>query len=577
MWNPPVMSRLLAVALSALLFAGCAQTKLNASGSEYIEVPPILSIPGPMAAEDPEAKVLFSLLAAEMAAQSGDYEQASTYYLAAARLSADRQVAERATRLSLFARNHPRALAAAERWLELDPHNTEAMQIAAVLMTTTGRDREAADLLQRVVEQLGSAEGYRVVVSLLAQSEDREAALRAVQQMVDANPDEPSAWQAHAELALRFEELHLARTVSRAGVDRFPDAVQLRMTLARALTELEDPDAALAALAAAVEAHPGRRDVRLAYARALVEVDDFERVRPEFDRLLALAPDDADLLLTTALLSLEAGRFELAQEYLESLLASGQRTHDANYYLGRLHEQAGDLEAARRSYQAVDEGVHAEDAQLRLARVTAELEGPAAARPLFERLQQDSDEGIALRAYLAEANALRDIGELDSALRRLAEGLILFPGSEQLLYMRGLVHERAGNIPAAEADFRAILEMDPENVSALNALGYTLADRTERYEEAYDLITRAYEQRPDDAAIVDSYGWVLYRLGRLDEALVKLERAYDLMKDGEIASNLAVVLWELGRREESRAIIDEALERDPDHERLLRVSRELQE
>jgi tetratricopeptide (TPR) repeat protein len=117
--------------------------------------------------------------------------------------------------------------------------------------------------------------------------------------------------------------------------------------------------------------------------------------------------------------------------------------------------------------------------------------------------------------------------------------------------------------------------MDPENVSALNALGYTLADRTDRYEEAYDLIQRAFEQRPDDAAIVDSYGWVLYRLGRLDEAVVQLERAYGLMPDGEIASNLAVVLWELGRREESRAIIDEALQLDPDHERLLRVKREL--
>jgi tetratricopeptide (TPR) repeat protein len=571
------MSRLFVVALSALLLTGCTQTKLNASGSEYSEVVPILSMPGPLAADDPEAKVLFNLLAAEMAAQSGDYEQASTYYLAAARLSTDSQVAERATRLALFARNHSRALAAAERWLELVPDSIEAMQIAAMLMTTMGRDEKAADLLQGVVGQLGSADGFRVVVSLLVQSEDRKAALSTVQRLVDANPDEAEAWQAHAELALRFEELYLARTVARAGVDRFPDAVQLRMTLARALTELEDPDAALAALAAAVEAHPDRRDVRLAYARALLEVEDFDRVRPEFDRLLALAPDDAELLLTAALLSLEAERFDLAQEYLERLLASGQRTHDANYYLGRLHEQAGDLAAARRSYQVVDEGVHAEDASLRLARLTAELEGAAAARPLFQRLQQDPDEGIALRAYLAEADALRDMGELDMALRRLAEGLIPFPGSEQLLYMRGLVHERAGDIAAAEADFRAILEMDPANAGALNALGYTLADRTDRYDEAYDLITRAYEQRPDDAAIIDSYGWVLYRLGRLDEALVKLERAYDLMKDGEIASNLAVVLWELGRREESRAILDQALERDPQHERLLRVSRELQE
>ncbi|MFO8004318.1 tetratricopeptide repeat protein [Thioalkalivibrio sp.] len=570
------MPRVLAVALPALILAGCAQTHLNASGSDSIEAPSILSMPGPTAAEDREAVALFSLLAAEMAAQSGDYAQASRYYLEAARLSDDVSVAERATRLALFARNHVRALAAAERWLTLAPESLEAMQLTAVLMLGRGQEQDAAALLRRVVGQLGSEEGYRVVLSLLVQSEDRDAALRTLEMLVDADPDEPAAWQAHAELALRYEEFHQARAVAQAGLDRFPEAVQLRMILARALTELEDPDAAMATLAAAVEAHPERRDVRLAYARALVDTEDFERIRPEFDRLLALAPDDADLLLTVALLSLEAGRFGLAGDYLERLLASGRRTHDAHYYLGRLHEQAGDLQAARRAYQALEEGEHSEDAALRLARLAADLDGLDASRELFARLQEDTDEGIALRAYIEEANLLRERGRFDQALARLARGLIQFPSSEQLLYLRGLVHERAGDVPAAEADFRTILEMDPDNVSALNALGYTLADRTDRYQEAYELILRAYEKRPDDAAIVDSYGWVLYRLGRVDEAVVQLERAYELMPDAEIASNLAVVLWELGRREESRAIIDEALQLDPDHERLLRVKRELE-
>jgi tetratricopeptide (TPR) repeat protein len=569
------MPRVLTVALPALLLAGCAQAYLNASAEDYIEVPAILSIPAPTAAGDPEATLLFSLLAAELAAQSGDYAVASEYYLDAARLSDDVQVAERATRLALFARNHPRALDAAERWLALAPDNLEAMQLAAVLRVGDGRERDAAGLLQRIVDRLGAEEGYRVVMSLLVQADDRDAALRALEMLVDASPDEPAAWQAHAELALRFEDFQRARRVAQSGVDRFPEAVPLRMVLARALTELEDPEAAIAALAAAVEAHPERRDVRLAYARLLVSVEDFERVRPEFDRLLAAAPNDAELLLTTALLSLEAGRFGLAQDYLERLLASGQRNHDAHYYLGRLHERAGDLAAARRSYEAMGDGDHSDDAMLRLAALAADLDGLAAAQAQFARLQQDPDEAVALRAYIAEANLLRERREFELALQRLARGLIQFPGSDQLLYLRGLVHERAGDIPAAEADFRAILEMDPENATALNALGYTLADRTDRYEEAYELIVRAYEQRPDDAAVVDSYGWILYRLGRLDEALEQLERAYRLLPDGEIASNLAVVLWEMGRREESRAIIDEALQRDPDHERLLRVKREL--
>jgi tetratricopeptide (TPR) repeat protein len=340
-------------------------------------------------------------------------------------------VAERATRLALFARNHPRALVAAERWLELDPgqRRGHADRGGAVDDRGAGSARRRI-CCRRVVGQLGRAPA--AIGSWCRCWPSRRIGRR---RCVPSSGwwtrarTRPSAWQAHAELALRFEELHLARTVARAGVDRFPDAVQLRMTLARALTELEDPDAALAALAAAVEAHPGRRDVRLAYARALVEVEDFGRARPEFDRLLALAPGDAELLLTTALLSLEAGRFDLAQEYLERLLASGQRAQDANYYLGRLHEQAGDLAAARRSYQAVDEG----DARRGRAAQGGAGDGgagwvPQAARPLFERLQQDSDEGIALRAYLAEANALRDMGEFGSGAAAPGRGPDPVPG-----------------------------------------------------------------------------------------------------------------------------------------------------
>lgn len=569
------MPRVLAAALPAVLLLGCAQSHLNASGAEYIDVPPILSIADAGAVKDTEADLLFSLLAGEFAAQAGDYDQASRYYLDAASRSADVDIAERATRLALFARDRPRSLRAAERWLALAPGNMEAMQVAAVLRVNEGKDREAFELLQRIVDQTDDEESFRVTASLLVQAEDRDTALLAMERLVAANAEQPAAWQALAELALRFEEFHRARTTAQAGIDRFPDAVQLRLILARSLTELEDPDAAIAALAAAVDAHPDRRDVRLAYARALVDAEDFERVRPEFDRLIALAPEDGDLLLTTALLSLEAGRFNLAEEYLQRLLTGGLRVDDANYYLGRLNQQAGDLDGARRFYQAVEGGEHSDDARLRVARLTAELDGLSAGRELYDRLQQDPDEGVALRAYLGEANLLRERKQLDQALERLANGLIQFPRSEQLLYLRGLVHERAGDVSAAEDDFRTILETDPDNASALNALGYTLADRTDRYEEAYDLITRAYEQNPDDAAIVDSYGWVLYRLGRLDEAVIHLERAYSLVQDGEIASNLAVVLWELGRQEESRAVIEEALQQDPEHERLLRVKREL--
>ena len=291
--------------------------------------------------------------------------------------------------------------------------------------------------------------------------------------------------------------------------------------------------------------------------------------------MLVWVPEDPQLLLTIGLLSLESEHLQLAEGYLRRLLATGERDSDAHYYLGRMHEMADDPAAALASYSLVSAGDWHEDARLRAARLTVDVHGLQAGLLRFGELQRDAEEELALRAYLAEAALLRERGDTERALVQLARALIQFPGQPDLLYMRGLVHERADDIAAAEADFRAILELEPENVSALNALGYTLADRTERYEEAYDLIVRAYAQRPDDAAIIDSYGWVLYRLGRLDEALTQLRLAYKLFPDGEIASNLAVVLWELGHYDESRAVLTEALSREPEHERLLRVQSRL--
>jgi tetratricopeptide (TPR) repeat protein len=145
------------------------------------------------------------------------------------------------------------------------------------------------------------------------------------------------------------------------------------------------------------------------------------------------------------------------------------------------------------------------------------------------------------------------------------------PDEPSLLYSRALMWERRDDIARAEADLRTILVTDPENVAALNALGYTLADRTTRYEEALELIDRARIAEPDNAAIIDSYGWVLYRLGRHEEALVELRRAYTMQKDAEIAAHVAEVLWVLGRRDEARRYFDEARKLDPDNRSLQRA------
>ena len=212
-------------------------------------------------------------------------------------------------------------------------------------------------------------------------------------------------------------------------------------------------------------------------------------------------------------------------------------------------------------------------ARLRTANVLHELHRNAEAYDALRKLQSDAtaEDDTRRDAYLLEAELRQKDGENAAELDVYARGLAAFPDDPALLYARALMWERRDDIPRAEADFRRILVSDPEDVNALNALGYTLADRTTRYAEALELIDRARAAEPDSAAIIDSYGWVLYRLGRNDEALVELRRAFSLQKDPEIASHLGEVLWVTGRKEEARRYFEEARKLDPENRSLQRA------
>lgn len=568
------MTRILLALAVVLFLAGCAHSPSAGLGAPEEDPPAVMPL---VTGDDPEGALMFGVLAGEIAVRAGAYEDAARHYADAALLSDDPAIAERATRIALFARQYEYALQASERWRELAPESMEALQVSTVLLMEQGQPEAAADQLDTVIDTMLAEGGdpYPLVGSLLARAQDRDAAMEAVRLLTERRADDVGVHRVYVEAALRFRPGEGALQAARHAAERFPGSVPLQLLHARALGAAGHSDAALHVLQALVEAHPGSREARLGYARALAEHDDSVFARREMDRLVQRAPDDVQLLMALSLLNLEAGHLGPARDYLERLDALGQRRDEVAYFFGRLHELEQEPARARDAYARVGAGEYADDARLRAARLTLQLEGHGAARGPFDGMQQGGDRELARQAYLVEANTLREQHEYAAARDRLNRALIQFPGDSRLLYLRGLVHEREDNIAAAEADFRAILEAEPDNVSALNALGYTLADRTDRHAEALELIERAYEQEPDDAAIVDSYGWVLYRLGRLEEAETHLRRAYGMVQDGEIASNLAVVLWERGEREEARAILEAALEREPDHARLRRVHDDL--
>ncbi|PYG03167.1 tetratricopeptide repeat protein [Thioalkalivibrio sp. ALE21] len=573
------MTRTLLAAAVALLVSGCAHHSLGAGEPLETDAPEIVTLPESGLQEDPEAALMFSVLAGEIAVRSGQTADAAAFYGAAAALSHDPEIAERATRIALFARDREQALRSGERWLALSPEHMEAVQIVALLRIDAGQVEAAAQQLDELMQRRAGegASPYSSLVSLMVQADNRDHALETLDHLATRRAGDRDTWRVYAELALRFDATGAALQATERGLEQHPDAISLYLLRVQALERDERGDEALALMREAVAAHPDSRDARIGYAHALTDHADDDRGPEEIARLAELAPDDHEARLTLALLSLESGWHEAAREQLEALEARGVRENEVAYYLGRLHELEGDADRARTFFERVGEGEFRADARLRLAALTLRENGAGAARAAFDELQTHDDADVAREAWVVEVNTLREEEAYERALERADAALDAFPEESDLLYLRGLIHERLDRVDAALQDFRTILDNDPDSATAMNALGYTLADRTDRYEEAYELITQALEQRPDDAAVVDSYGWVLYKLGRLDEAEEQLRRAWSMMEDGEIASNLAVVLWEQGERDEARELLDKALEREPGHERLQRVRRELLE
>ena len=303
-----------------------------------------------------------------------------------------------------------------------------------------------------------------------------------------------------------------------------------------------------------------------------MDIKEYEKARAEFEKLLQAAPDDAELLYTLGLLSLESQRLDDAEKYMMMLIRLDERDGEAQYYLGRIYENRKQYDQAIEWYRQVLVGDYLFDARLRIADMMG-LSGQtdAAIEHLDAMLKGSQSNGSLVRIYVAKGELLRLAHRYEESLAVFNTALEIVPGNSDLLYARALVAERLGRIDQLEADLRFILKAEPDNAHALNALGFTLADQTDRYEEAYGYLKRAIEIMPDDPAIIDSLGWVQYRLGNYEESIRLLRKALSRFDDPEIAAHLGEVLWVSGNQQEARGIWQKALEKSPDDPVLLKV------
>ncbi|AUH52588.1 hypothetical protein CXB49_18185 [Chromobacterium sp. ATCC 53434] len=568
--------------LLALLLSACAGVK-----------PPAAAQPVPAAqdaADDGDAssdaklpkqeltpEIFYGVLAGEIAARRGAVGSAGLTYLDLARQTRDPRMAQRAAEFCLLSGQLKEATEALSLWIALDPDSLPAREQLFIALMRSGKLTESKplieDLLQRepkrapaIFVQLArlstrqdgrSAEAYRLVSELAGRYPDLPEARFAVlaaaadnndQAVVDRELDTLAKIAPKWDLPVAWQVDRLRRKDVNAA------AVFLQRELARR------PDAGI--------------DLQIAYPRLLVGAKRFPEARAAFEALLKAQPDHPDLLYATGLLAYQMRDLQTADDRLQRALAQQYPERDfVRYTLGQIAEDDHDAARAEGWYRQVGPGQQYLPAQSRLAMLEA---GEGHLDEALSRLGQlGGTEQEKVSLALLQSQLARDAKQPHRAYELLTRALRGQPKSGELLYERSLVSDMLGNTGNAERDLRQILKDKPGDVQALNALGYTLANRTGRYQEAYGYIEKALKAEPDNPVILDSMGWVQYKLGRLDSARRNLEKAYGAMPDPEVAAHFGEVLWKQGRRDEAEALWRKELAQHPDHQVLTETMRRL--
>ena len=559
--------RLFTCCMAAVLLAGCAgsaQKTGDKTADEIAEMDqtapqtvtePALLVP---TSED----VMFNVFAAEHLGSEGDLEGAVWYYLEAAMESQDPDIAHRATRVAFAAQSWQQAAMAADRWALLDPDSVPAHENAAAAMLLTGDYASAELQIQQIIDLMGNSdEAWLKVAVILAQSANPERASSVLENVLarQGNVNNANAMYAQSQLAVRERNLEKAYKLAGQAVDLEPERTEFLTWAGGLALNLNKTSAGLNYIERAWQLNPEDHDLALAYADLLARTGQADAAREVMEEM----PQVPDVILSRILFEIADGKGQAAEALFEEM--SGMKVDDPMekaYYQAQAAEALGKIQLAIDLYGLVDIGDHALGSSLRRVELMAREGNLAAARQELALMRLQTSDLFVEESWLAEARILREAGDSQTALEVLDLALDDLPASIPIRYSHALFAAELGWVDIAENDLRIIISEQPENSAALNALGYTLADQTERYEEAEALIRQAFILEPDQPAIVDSMGWIAFRLGRLAEAEEFLRRAWALEKNPEIGAHLGEVLWVSGEQDAARFIWREALKID---------------
>ena len=507
-------------------------------------------------------QILYQFLLAEVATQRGKYDLAARAHADLANSTRDPRIARRAAETAVLARQMDLALAQARLWLELEPTSSPARQTVASLLAAGNRLDELADLLAKDLVESPTRVGESLLrlTRVMSRHTDKKAVQNLIEQLAAPYETLAEAHMARAQAAIAVNEtikalIHVDKAL--ALRPQWELAALMKAEL------LEQGPAQRAFLQNFVALNPKAFDARQAYARALVGDKKFAEARAEFRTLNEALPDKIEPVYALGILALQLEDLVDAERHLRHVLEFGKGDpNPVRYYLGQISEETNRPDEAINLFKAIDGGEHRFPAVLRSAQLLARAgrSDEARERLSFARTIAPKEEP---RLLIAEAQLLREAGRHEEVLSLLAEGLAKNPDQPDLLYESAVAAEKLDKLELAEQRFRKLIALQPDQAIGYNALGYSLADRNIRLDEAQTLIDKALSLAPGDPFILDSKGWLLFRQAKLEQALVPLRQAYSVRPDAEIAAHLGEVLWALGRTDEARALWQAALKTHP--------------
>lgn len=513
---------------------------------------------------------LYQLLVAEVAGYRGEYSTALEKYVDIALKTRDAGVAQRAAMLAVYLKRYDEALRTARIWAEQEPDSIEAHRYVSQQLLRAGNMEEAIVHME-AIKSLGGLANFESFAYSAANLDDqgREVLLEAMSRMLVQYPNDEQLMFSKAVLLEQSGQLDEALELANQLLIKKKNinVIILKVNALKNLLRAED---ALTFLESTIAELTDNRRLRLIYARMLFEAERLVDAEKQYELVHKQAPNDGDILFALALISMEQDKSDAAKGYLNQMIRWNRRVNEAHYYLGSIADKNKNIPHALREYKLVGPGLEYLPAQVRIASLLVDQGRLKDARAHLENQRANNPDRYN-QLVMIEGQMLSERGH-ESEFFELMDGVLLGqPDNIELLYFRGMTGERLGRLDVLERDLLKVIEVEPDNADAMNALGYTLTDQTDRHEEALVLIEQALEIKPNEAAFIDSLGWAQYRLKNFKDAIVNLKKALALFDNDEVAAHLGEVLWVSGEQEEALSVWQKALDDRPNSEILKRV------